>query len=167
MTLYWMLVKQLFFGPALIDRGFRWTGGVCDLVGDDDNEIGKAKEYVTAAACKFAGGKWRGGHDISGHVFLLVLASGFLWLEILPVVMRYAGLREERLVRMVSGRVGWVKEEVVPKGEVTVEAKGGVSAPVAVAALSWWMLLMTAAYFHTWFEKVCLIPQTVYSLLII
>ena len=30
----------------------------------------------------------------------------------------------------------------------------GAGVVVAVSAASWWMLLMTAAYFHTWFEKV-------------
>ena len=29
----------------------------------------------------------------------------------------------------------------------------GVRVGLGVAALSWWMLLMTAAYFHTWIEK--------------
>lgn len=29
----------------------------------------------------------------------------------------------------------------------------GVKVAVGVAGMSWWMLLMTAAYFHTWFEK--------------
>ena len=30
----------------------------------------------------------------------------------------------------------------------------GTWVSIAVVALSWWMLFMTAAYFHTWFEKV-------------
>lgn len=29
----------------------------------------------------------------------------------------------------------------------------GVKVALGVAGMSWWMLLMTAAYFHTWFEK--------------
>ena len=121
-----------------------------------------AREFLTAAACKMAGGKWKGGHDISGHVFLLILGSAFLWLEILPVVMRYAGLREERLIRAGGGEVVSAEKEVVERraGDGEEEGKGtsGVSAPVAVTALSWWMLLMTAAYFHTWFEKVWFRP---------
>ena len=158
-TLWWVLVTQWAFGPPLIDRNFRLTGGVCELAGTDEGRevLGAKTDYLTAAACKLAGGLWKGGHDISGHVFLLVLGSGFLWLEILPVVLRYAGLREKRLIRKVDGTVGNARAETQPMedGDVdSFEAKGGLQAVLAVAVLSWWMLLMTAAYFHTWFEKV-------------
>lgn len=124
------------------------------------------REFFTGAGCKLAGGQWKGGHDISGHVFLLVLGSAFLWMEILPVVLRYAGLREERLVQMANGKIGNAKVEAQGASDVESEeddddgGRGGVSAPLAVAGLSWWMLLMTAAYFHTWFEKVYRILTT-------
>ena len=59
---------------------------------------------------------------------------------------------------MVTGRDGKVRKA---EGEVVGESEGEegqwksvVGAPLVVAGLSWWMLLMTAAYFHTWFEKV-------------
>ncbi len=111
------------------------------------------KEYVTGQACKAVGGQWRGGHDISGHVFILVLGSAFLGLEVLPALVGERGLREERRVRGRDGRVGRAEGEAV--GGEEGEGKSGVGAPMVVAGLSWWMLLMTAAYFHTWFEKVC------------
>jgi hypothetical protein len=158
-TLWWIGVTQWFFGPPLIDRGFRLTGGRCELLKTEEGRasMGDAEKYLTAAACKLAGGKWKGGHDISGHVFLLVLASGFLWLEIFPVILRMAGLRDKRLLRHADGTVTEAISEVpgvYQAGENTAEAKGGMGAPLVVIALSWWMLLMTAAYFHTWFEKV-------------
>ena len=159
-TLWWAIVTQWFFGPALIDRGFRLTGGQCELLQTEEGRggMGETRVYFTAAACKLGGGKWTGGYDISGHVFLLVLGSAFLWLEILPVVLRHAGLREERLIRHADGSVKNAASEAhlgsSDKDDPSA-ATGGVSAPVAVAGLSWWMLLMTAAYFHTWFEKVC------------
>ncbi|MCJ1412645.1 hypothetical protein MMC19_006742 [Ptychographa xylographoides] len=158
-TLWWVLVTQWFFGPGLVDRTYKLTGGQCELVRSEAGRasIGGAREVFTAAACRLAGGEWKGGHDISGHVFLLVLGSAFLWFEILPVVMRHAGLREERLVMHADGSVKSAEAEVQMVGGKD-EADGeevaqGVSAPVVVAGLSWWMLLMTAAYFHTWFEK--------------
>jgi len=156
----WVLVTQWFFGPGLVDRSFLWTGGQCQLVRTEEgrDSMSDTREFVTGAACKLAGGSWKGGHDISGHVFLLVLGSAFLWFEILPVVMRHAGLREQRLILHEDGNVRSAQAEVQiakekeDKDETEAEATG-VSVPVIVAGLSWWMLLMTAAYFHTWFEK--------------
>ena len=62
-----------------------------------------------------------------------------------------------------SGKIGSAETEAWSRGEEDRggdgrDDKGGVSAPVVVAGMSWWMLLMTAAYFHTWFEKVGLLP---------
>ena len=158
-TLWWALVTQWFFGPPLIDRGFRLTGGQCELLQTEEGRagMGETREFLTATACKLGGGRWTGGYDISGHVFLLVLGSAFLWLEILPIVVRHAGLREQRLVRDSDGSVKNAASEAQAGGGYKDEPKGateGVSVPIVVAGLSWWMLLMTAAYFHTWVEKV-------------
>ena len=145
-------MTQWCFGPALIDRGFRVTGGACELAAQYQGE-GGAKEFVTGQACKQVGGVWKGGHDISGHVFILVLGSAFLGLELLPVLAGKRGLREERRVVRRAGDVGAVDGE---SGEaVDGEGRAGMSVPLVVVGLSFWMLLMTAAYFHTWFEKVC------------
>lgn len=111
---------------------------------------GGKTEFVTNQACKAVGGQWKGGHDISGHVFILVLGSAFLGFEVLAVMMGAKGLREER---MVKRRDGTVEREFLGE-RMGDEGKSGVGAPIIVAGLSWWMLLMTAAYFHTWFEKV-------------
>lgn len=119
---------------------------------------GGTKEFVTGQACKAVGGQWRGGHDISGHVFILVLGSIFLGLEVLPALVGAKGLREERMVMGKDGSVGRAERETVRDGEADEgEWTTGIGAPLVVAGLSWWMLLMTAAYFHTWFEKVCLL----------
>lgn len=116
---------------------------------------GGPKEFVTAQACKAVGGEWRGGHDISGHVFILVLGSLFLGLEVLPALVGAKGLREERMVTGRDGSVGRAEGEMIGEsGGEGREWKTGIGAPLVVAGLSWWMLLMTAAYFHTWFEKV-------------
>ena len=150
-TTWWLLVTQWCFGPALIDRGFRVTGGACELAAKYEGQGGK-RELVTSQACKQVGGVWKGGHDISGHVFILVLGSAFLAMELLPVLVKRSGLRDERTVVRKSGELAG------PEGEVSeeegTEGKAGTLAPFVVIGLSWWMLLMTAAYFHTWFEKV-------------
>jgi len=148
-------MTQWCFGPPLIDRGFRFTGGQCEIIRDPEarEEMSTTREYITAATCKAVGGTWKGGHDISGHVFLLILGSSLLWLEFLPALTRVEGLRDGRLITLPDGKVASVaveKDLVKSEGEATAR---GVKFALGVAALMWWMLLMTAAYFHTWFEK--------------
>lgn len=150
-----------------MDRAFTLTGGTCEVLRekkmgmDVDVGMGETKEFVTGVACKAVGGTWKGGHDISGHVFMLVLGSMFLSMEVLHVVLRAMKWEEERLVVAASGRVRAVDEvSVVGNKDLVGGVKGdgvwNIWAKVAlgVSGLSVWMLLMTAAYFHTWFEKV-------------
>jgi len=154
-TIWWIFVTQWFFGPAIIDRGFLLTGGQCELVEQADAghvEMDNARQFFTGVACKAVGGKWKGGHDISGHVFLLVLGSMFLFEEVLHVALRSTKSKEERTIYMLDGAVKSADIEATPggrEGSWTLGAK----VVVGVAGLSLYMLLMTAAYFHTWFEK--------------
>ncbi len=162
-TLWWIFVTQWFFGPAIIDRGFRLTGGQCELVqqanaGQVDMETGR--QLFTNVACKAVGGKWRGGHDISGHVFLLVLGSMFLFEEVLHAVWSTAVSKDERTIMMTDGAVKSAEVEASLQSRHTAEApQWTVSAKITmgVAGLMLYMLLMTAVYFHTWFEKVSLL----------
>lgn len=160
-TAWWVFVTQWFFGPALIDRGFTLTGGACEILRQEDKgniELSDTQRYVTGVACKAHGGKWKGGHDISGHVFLLVLGSMFLLVEIFHVVFGSTNVKEERTITMNDGAIKSAEVEATPTVEAGLEDKRkwdlGVKFAVGVAGLSVWMLLMTAAYFHTWFEKV-------------
>lgn len=112
-----------------MDRVFVFTGGVCEIsaaAGDADSGVkGTAERIVASAACRLAKGRWTGGHDLSGHVFLLTHASLYLMSELWPVLAR-------------QGYRGWQTKTVL-----------------GVVGLWWWMLLMTSLYFHTWVEKVC------------
>lgn len=161
-TGWWILVTQWCFGPPLIDRGFRFTGGKCE-VAFDAVAAGTAdrEELFTAAACRTAGGRWSGGHDISGHVFLLVLGSCFLAQEVVWVVVR-AGVRiasvgDDRAVVMGDGAVKGAGVESdrgsAPAAAHEKNLGAGGKFALGVVGLSLWMLLMTAVYFHTWFEK--------------
>ncbi|OQO03365.1 hypothetical protein B0A48_11623 [Cryoendolithus antarcticus] len=160
-TAFWIAVTQWFFGPPIVDRGFRLTGGQCAILLSDREaareELGDVKEALTHAACKLHGGQWSGGHDISGHVFLLVVGSAMLWFEVLPAVLGLAGLRQARRIQTEGGLVRSAAIETTEPGEkgipVPKDVGWGVKATMTVAAASMWMLLMTAAYFHTWFEK--------------
>lgn len=179
-TTWWVLVTQWCFGPALIDRSFLFTGGRCELA-EAKLEAGvgvSGRDIFTAVACKTAGGKWRGGHDISGHVFLLVLGSYFLLQEVGWVYLNHwkrgaaAGgaveLRDERSIVMHDGAVKSATveggrdhseggEAARPRSAWGALALGGKFAG-AVFVLSLWMILMTAIFFHTWIEKVCPSP---------
>jgi len=159
-TIWWIFITQWFFGPAIIDRGFRLTGGQCELVREAQAgqiEMDETRQLVTGIACKTVGGEWKGGHDISGHVFLLVLGSFFLFEEVLHVFTRSATLKEERMVYMLNGDVKSADVEILPmdgNGSKDYEKWDlGVKSVIGVLGLSLWMLLMTAIYFHTWFEK--------------
>ncbi|OIW33106.1 hypothetical protein CONLIGDRAFT_628037 [Coniochaeta ligniaria NRRL 30616] len=165
-TVFWVLTTQWCFGPPLIDRGFRWSGGRCEVVEERvDEGQGDAGDVFTAAACKATGGRWLGGTDISGHVFMLVLGSAFLMQEVGWVVLRRRGRREleERSVVMGDGAVKGAGVEADVDGARVgnvVDALGlGGRVVIGVVVLSLWMVLMTAIYFHTWFEKV----SSVYS----
>jgi hypothetical protein len=157
-TVWWIFITQWFFGPAIIDRGFTLTGGQCELVREAEQgkvDMDYARQFVTGVPCKAVGGKWNGGHDISGHVFLLVLGSMFLFEEVLHVLKLVRA--EERTIVMNDGAVKSAAVEAQPSSDAAAEDMGqwnlGVKAVLGVGGLSWWMLLMTATYFHTWFEK--------------
>jgi hypothetical protein len=131
-TAWWIIVTQWFLGPPLMDRAFTLSGGACqtkhqvDQMGRDSLDMSKAEAWLTSAACKVHGGHWTGGHDLSGHVFLLTHASLFLWSEFLPVFK-------------IEGITGGGIESAAVRG---------------LLGMWWWMLLMTGIYFHTWREKV-------------
>ena len=116
----------------------------------------KVQKLVTAAACKLAGGVWKGGHDISGHVFILILGSAFLLLEAAPVLLQDSvrSGSEDTAIRQEEDEDEGKKRQLGYSGE----GREGLSAPtwflIGVVGLSLWMLLMTATYFHTWVEKV-------------
>lgn len=157
-TVWWIFVTQWFFGPPIIDRGFTLTGGQCELV--EQAEAGNVnmddtRQFVTGVACKAVGGKWKGGHDISGHVFLLVLGSMFLFEEILHVTMKTTKAKEERTILMNDGAVKSAEVEAEVESGPATQGQWTLGAKIVlgVGALSVYMLLMTAAYFHTWFEK--------------
>lgn len=180
-TGWWILVTQWCFGPALIDRSFRLTGGGCEalqaLADDIEAEAiqqgragSKSAQFLNAAssssACKHAGGKWSGGHDISGHVFLLTLGTTFLAQEIGWVLWRKVSATASNGARAVDSRAIVMGDGAVKSAEVEAAIGGpAIETPAVLSAvlvtrfasgvvgLSLWMLLMTAIYFHTWPEK--------------
>ncbi|KAL4747270.1 hypothetical protein BDW72DRAFT_17807 [Aspergillus terricola var. indicus] len=154
-TTAWYFMTQWFFGPAIIDRSFVITGGKCEdvlselrNVQTEKGVIGAGVEdfgvYLTATACKAAGGAWRGGHDVSGHVFMLVLVTAVLGFEALGILAQENEAENEASASANAKTAGEAGNEV---RTWTLRFVGGV------VGLGWWMLLMTAIWFHTWLEK--------------
>ena len=187
-TTWWIAVTQWFFGPPLIDRSFRWSGGVCETrvsqeavdtvggtpagfspVGSQDGSLAGISQRVdvfTAAECKAAGGQWQGGHDVSGHVFMLCLSCAVIALEVLPVLFTARWQQKQRSAGDVASETSASSSSKAVDASTASPASQGFlsstpSSParlatrfaLVVAVLSWWMLLMTAVFFHTWLEK--------------
>ncbi|ORY04426.1 hypothetical protein K493DRAFT_253502 [Basidiobolus meristosporus CBS 931.73] len=121
-TLYWYFITQNFVGPSITDRFFTWSGGACSI--DDVHD---------SFTCKVNGGKWSGGHDMSGHCMLLIHASLFLWEEL---------------------RIGWFNTRLNTRIKEQLSSRLLGIGLIALWFLWWWMLLMTNVYFHTIREKV-------------
>ena len=148
MTLWWITVSRWSFGPALMDRFFLLTGGKCHELTSTPapTQVVAVQGLLTENACKVAGGTWRGGHDMSGHVFLLVLSSAMLLLESRPALP--IGKSEELPHSMDKGpSISWRK----------LSSRGWrleLLPVIIVISVDLWMLLTTAIFFHTFSEKV-------------
>lgn len=120
-------------------------------------DLFKFELLVTEYACKQGRGMWTGGHDMSGHVFMLVLSSAFLTLET-HLSERYSqhpsiGPKAAAAVAAETSEAekrelgGWESSNLA---EIQLWARRFVK---LVILLDWWMILMTAIFFHTWNEK--------------
>lgn len=127
-TVCWIFYAQWFFGPPFMDRIFTNTGGECVLNTSVNSEIKQENSPETSMVCRKTGGLWLGGHDPSGHVFLIVLSSLCLLLEVIPSTVEQ--LKSQR-------KLNWAYY-------------------IVYALLSLWafMLFITSVYFHTLAEKV-------------
>ncbi|KAJ5690955.1 hypothetical protein N7488_011690 [Penicillium malachiteum] len=162
-TTVWYLMTQWFFGPAIIDRSFVMTGGKCQEI---LRQTGKASPHMStpdqlavllsATTCKAAGGAWRGGHDISGHVFMLVLATAMLTFEAIGVGAFSFGSRIEGVCareRKASDPDHDAVRSAEQDGLSGLAVTWSLRLVWGVVGLGWWMLFMTAIWFHTWLEK--------------
>lgn len=160
-TTAWILVTQWFFGAPIIDRGFTVTGGHCEARTVDSlaelREAAALSAKSTSTSCKAAGGRWRGGHDISGHIFMLTLSSAFLLYE-LYIADRHSTHPSVSPAAAAKLAQDLTEEERKAMGgwESEAAAKYRVWARYllwTVVGLDFWMFLMTSIWFHTWLEK--------------
>ncbi|KAJ2873611.1 hypothetical protein GGH93_003102 [Coemansia aciculifera] len=131
-TLYWLAMTRWFFGPPLFDRLFVRTGGECQL-----STAAPADSPYSMSACRAAGGAWAGGHDVSGHCFLLLHSGLFLAEEVLvPLLLLSSSLHPQ--ARTASPAARWAV----------------VAATLGLVAVWLLMLFFTAKYFHGFDELV-------------
>jgi hypothetical protein len=143
-TVWWFIFTQWFFGLPIMDRVFLSTGGVCDL------EVNiESRAIVGSMLCRKMKGSWVGGHDPSGHVFLLVHSSLILWFELLErgVLIRDLKKLGENYKTFKSQRGGFLKLELII-------LKSSTGLLLLLLALWWWMLLITSTHFHYFSEKI-------------
>lgn len=97
-TFSWLLFTQWLNGMPLMDRIFVWTGGECRVETPDRIPISvkhlfeksldsdyHVSKVVSSMVCRSSKGKWEGGHDPSGHVFLMTLSICVLVTELLAI----------------------------------------------------------------------------------
>lgn len=158
-TATWVATTQWLFGPPLIDRSFTFTGGRCEALPAkiDDNGRSDVSAIATSIACKAVGGSWKGGHDISGHIFMLVLSSAFLILElyISDALSPHPHISPKAAAVVAHDTTDEEKREL-GGWESDTQAKIRLWTRyfvLTVVGLDFWMFLMTAIWFHTWLEK--------------
>lgn len=112
--------------------------------------------------CLFLGSAGRGGHDVSGHTFLLILS--FLWMleEVSPLVPRLIPALQslyppsQRWPFPIRARHG-ASVQVARKTKLPAPGalgyRLGLAATLGLAGLWAWMLLITQVYYHTTSEK--------------
>ncbi|CAI5759587.1 unnamed protein product [Candida verbasci] len=145
LTIWWIFFTQWCFGLPLMDKIFILTGGKCviekepihsSFIKSIEDEIWTSTT-VTSYHCKKLKGNWHGGHDPSGHVFLLIHSSLYLFLE------TFENWRDTiEIIRIRSfkefSRALWELPQLLI---------------IALISLWWFMLLMTNTYFHSILEK--------------
>lgn len=161
MTVWWVLFTQWCFGLPLMDKVFVYTGGKCANVpaaavaGMEAFFTSTSSPTAAAAAapavyesnkitsymCRRLQGTWQGGHDPSGHVFLLTHSSLYLFHEMLPY---WDWSRARAAVTNFRSHNGLVRELVLALPHLVV---------ALLIGLWWFMLLMTNIYFHSVGEK--------------
>lgn len=170
-TVCWYFYSQWFFGVPIMDKVFLLTGGSCYNIPEskpptpdsplnvmDFSVDGLPKgesmlwsNSISSKQCRRLRGSWFGGHDPSGHVYILTLSASFLLSQIL-YFYSYNQLvgRWKKMVRHVSSR--WRRGDYLDILRHMVFANGYLFL-LTLCVLWYWMLLMTSIYFHSMPEK--------------
>ncbi|KAJ2344963.1 hypothetical protein GGF43_005332, partial [Coemansia sp. RSA 2618] len=132
-SLYWVVMARWFFGPSLFDRVFVHTGGSCQSA-----SLQASAPVASLQACRAAGGRWAGGHDVSGHCFLLIHSALFLAEEAVAPLLAAAAASAAAPGARRSGM----------SQALSVARRVVLVATLALIAVWVFMLYATARYFH-------------------
>jgi len=147
-TLWWWSFTQWFFGLPIMDRIFLFTGGICEYnnnnVINNNNEINEFLQDIGSNLCKQIKGHWIGGHDPSGHVFLLVLGSLMIWFEILQINV----FKEFKIL------IKSLQETEKKFEKFKILLNSSIILSFGLLWLWWWMLLITSIHFHSFIEQI-------------
>ncbi|KAI5481782.1 inositol phospholipid biosynthesis protein SCS3 [Pseudohyphozyma bogoriensis] len=150
-TFWWFLTQGTWFfgaGPSIAARVLVLSGAVC--IPRDALEGGGDQELV----CRGGPGEyWKGGHDVSGHTFMMVLASLLLFQTITPTLVSFPLVQRIIAILRPSTPSTSLEDEEKPLVPTTPVLLA-TYANLALIGLWWWMLLMTSVYFHTPLEKI-------------
>lgn len=167
-TIWWVLFTQWCFGLPLMDKVFVWTGGKCTGIAQEklanhvpsygsssiftevESGLGYESRAITSYMCRKLRGSWEGGHDPSGHVFLLIHSSLYLFLEALPFWSSWALLKHHLCQFVSSWRLASASK---PKSIISLFAQSPHAVVIPLISLWWFMLFMTNIYFHSIGEK--------------
>ncbi|KAI5949884.1 hypothetical protein KGF54_005361 [Candida jiufengensis] len=150
-TFWWILFTQWCFGLPIMDKIFVYTGGVCQLdtsvnqphtfIQDLETLVWKSSS-VSSYHCRKLKGNWSGGHDPSGHVFLMIHSSIYLYLEIENYITWNYLVHELKLLKNKQ------LKNPLDIVQLVIEIS-----TIGLIGLWWFMLLMTNVYFHSILEK--------------
>lgn len=164
-TIWWILFTQWCFGLPIMDKVYILTGGKCSGINvnkdvtkfpkfvlqklteiEGSNELFESKS-ITSYTCRKLGGSWVGGHDPSGHVFLLVHSSMYMFLESALFWKSWMVFKSSiaKLIQGVKAR------DMLAISQFILETPHIII--MGLCALWWFMLFMTNIYFHSLAEK--------------
>lgn len=184
-TLLWIAFASWFLGPPIMERIRYHTGAVCQpstsalggitLPGSVDAEFCYAKKPLNAnthphlfktghliVAAENGGSlkaHWKGGHDISGHTYILVLSTLYLLEELTPFIPHLLPSSLQVYIQHLIPRHFWSSHNPFIASSHQTKQKASINLIVAISILALvgaWStsILFTALFFHTAQEKI-------------
>ncbi|GME79151.1 unnamed protein product [Ambrosiozyma monospora] len=173
-TACWFFFSQWFFGMPIMDRIFVLTGGSCYNVSAEklknsesfklmDFTIEDLAEYtnqdndyyysssISSRQCRSMRGRWYGGHDPSGHVFLLSLSTTFLMTQLFEFYNSITLRKKLRQFKIDSEN--YLKNREFVQFLKSLFLEYPVVLLLMLVGLWLWMLLNTTIYFHSLLEN--------------